>query len=58
MLLEGCRKVEPDRRHVRAEHVKPEDASDAGRDIQSHDSSDDWTIVSDTSKTGAEPEAH
>lgn len=40
-----------------AEHVRSEEASEAGRDIQSHGSSDDWSIVDDASETGAEPEA-
>ena len=54
---EGDWYVEPDKRTVCTEHVRSEDASEAGRQIPSHDSGDDWTIVDDASDTGAEPEA-
>jgi len=41
-----------------AEHVKSEDASEAGKEIRSQDSGDDWTLVDDTPDADAEARAH
>ena len=49
----------PDRCIAAAEHVRDEDAPHHSREMQSHDSSDDWTIVENASEAddSAEPQA-